>query len=95
MRSFTSPRDQKTLSNPSRERGAEAYDLPAESLAWPELDTIVSLSGIGVRFEDAWEMPPTLSDRLLAVARARRIDPRRREGGAVMGSKQGLKALLA
>lgn len=55
----------------------------------------MALCAVGVRFEDAWDMPPTLTDRVLAVARARRIDPRRREGGAVMGTMDDLRALLA
>lgn len=58
------------------------------------MDAIAELAAHGVSFEAAWDMPPTLSDRILAVARARSIDPRHRVGGALMGTREQLTGLL-
>lgn len=89
-----SKRDRTTLDNPTRDSTAETFGPTAESIAWPDLSMVSDLVSIGVSIDDAWEMPPNMTMRLLAISAASMINPKHRTGGGVQGTKSQLMSLV-
>ena len=53
------------------------------------------LVAMGVPLDVAWDMPPNITMRLMAIRAASLINPKNRTGGGVMGTLSDLKSVLS